>query len=48
MKRQLKSFKNAFKGIHKKATFKVPKAKIKAYKKLFKAKGAGKSFKVKK
>ncbi|MBO4862977.1 MAG: cellulase family glycosylhydrolase [Eubacterium sp.] len=36
----------AFKGIKKKATFKVPKAKVKAYKKLFKKKGA-KSPKVK-
>lgn len=39
---------NAFKGINKKATFKVPKAKVKAYKKIVKAKGAGKNVKVKK
>ena len=40
--------KNAFKGINKKATFKVPKNKVKAYKKIVKAKGAGKNVKVKK
>ncbi len=40
--------KNAFKGINKKATFKVPKSKVKAYKKIVKAKGAGKNVKVKK
>ncbi len=39
---------NAFKGINKKATIKVPKAKVKAYKKIVKAKGAGKNVKVKK
>ncbi len=40
--------KNAFKGINAKATIKVPKAKVKAYKKIVQAKGAGKSVKVKK
>ena len=40
--------KNAFKGINSKATIKVPKAKVKAYKKIVQAKGAGKSVKVKK
>ena len=40
--------KNAFKGINKKATFKVPNSKVKAYKKIVKAKGAGKNVKVKK
>lgn len=40
--------KNAFKGIHKKAVIKVPGKKLNAYKKLFKAKGAGKQVKVKK
>ncbi len=39
---------NAFKGINAKATIKVPKAKVKAYKKIVQAKGAGKSVKVKK
>ncbi len=39
---------NAFKGTHKKATFKVPKAKLKAYKKLLKDKGAGAKAKIKK
>ncbi len=39
---------NAFKGINAKATIKVPKAKVKAYKKIVKAKGAGKNVKVKK
>jgi len=38
----------AFKGIHKKASIKVPKAKLKAYKKLFKKGGAAKSVKIKK
>lgn len=33
--------KNAFKGIHKKAVFKLPKSKLKAYKKLIKKAGAG-------
>ena len=37
---------NAFKGIKPTCTFKVPKAKISAYKKLFKAKGAGAKIKV--
>ena len=37
---------NAFKGIKATCTFKVPKAKISAYKKLFKAKGAGAKIKV--
>lgn len=36
----------AFKGIHKKAKIKVPKAKLKAYKKLFKGKGQAKSVKI--
>ena len=40
--------KNAFKGINSKATIKVPKAKVKAYKKIVQAKGAGKGVKVKK
>ncbi len=40
--------KNAFKGIKKNCTFKVPKKKMKAYKKIFIAKGAKKSIKVKK
>ena len=39
---------NAFKGINKKAVFKVPKKKVKAYKKIVKAKGAGKKVTVKK
>ena len=39
---------NAFKGINAKATIKVPKAKVKAYKKIVKAKGAGKNVNVKK
>ena len=38
----------AFKGIHKKASIKVPKAKLKAYKKLFKKGGVSKSVKIKK
>ncbi len=38
----------AFKGIHKKASIKVPKSKMKAYKKLFKKGGAAKSVKIKK
>lgn len=38
----------AFKGIHAKAVIKVPKAKLKTYKKLLQAKGAGKSAKMKK
>ncbi len=38
---------NAFKGIAKKCTFKVPKAKKNAYKKLFIKKGAKKTIKVK-
>ncbi|MDE6433703.1 MAG: leucine-rich repeat domain-containing protein [Lachnospiraceae bacterium] len=40
--------KNAFKGIHKKAVIKVPGKKLGTYKKLLKAKGIGKSVKVKK
>lgn len=40
--------KKAFKGIHKKAVIKVPKAKLKAYKKLFKGKGQAKSVKIRK
>lgn len=38
----------AFKGIHQKAVIKVPKAKLKDYKKLLKAKGVGKKVKIKK
>lgn len=38
----------AFKGISKKAAFKVPKSKVKPYKKMLKAKGAGSKIKVKK
>lgn len=38
----------AFKGIHKRAVIKVPKKKLKAYKKLFKDKGQAKSVKIKK
>ena len=37
----------AFKGIYKKAVIKVPKAKKKAYKKLFKKKGQAKTVKIK-
>lgn len=37
----------AFKGIHKKAVFKVPKASLSTYKGLFKSKGAGSKTKVK-
>lgn len=36
----------AFKGIHAKATVKVPKSKVKAYRKLLKAKGIGSKVKV--
>lgn len=39
--------KNAFKGINKKAVIKVPKSKVKAYKKIIKARGIGKSVKIK-
>lgn len=39
---------NAFKGINSKAVVKVPEGKVKAYKKIIKAKGAGKKIKVKK
>lgn len=38
----------AFKGIHKKAVIKVPKAKLKVYKKLLKKGGVGKNVKIKK
>lgn len=38
--------KNALKGIHKKAVIKVPKAKLKKYKKIFKKKGQKKSVKL--
>jgi hypothetical protein len=38
--------KNAFKGIHKKATIKVPKKKLDAYKKILKNAGISKSVKV--
>lgn len=45
--KQLKSVgKNAFQGIHAKAKIKVPKAKLKAYKKLLKKKGQGKQVKI--
>lgn len=37
----------AFKGVNPKVTIKVPKAKVKAYQKLFRAKGLSKSAKVK-
>lgn len=40
--------KKAFKGIHGKAVVKVPKDKLKSYKKLLTARGAGKKVKVKK
>ena len=40
--------KGAFKGIHKKAVIKVPKAKLNKYKKLFKGKGQKKTVKIKK
>ena len=40
--------KNAFKGIHKKAVIKVPKKKLKAYRKFLKGKGQAKSVKIKK
>ena len=36
----------AFKGIHKKAAFKVPKKKISSYRKVFRARGAAKTTKV--
>ena len=36
----------AFKGIHKKAAFKVPKKKISSYRKIFRARGAAKTTKV--
>lgn len=38
----------AFKGIHAKATIKVPKKQLKSYKKVLKAKGVGKKVKIKK
>ncbi|MBO5302698.1 MAG: leucine-rich repeat protein [Lachnospiraceae bacterium] len=40
--------KNTFKGINSKATIKVPKKKLAAYKKLLKGKGQGKKVKIKK
>ena len=40
--------KNVFKGIHKKAVIKVPKKKLKAYRKFLKGKGQAKSVKIKK
>lgn len=40
--------KNAFKGIYAKASFKVPKSKLSAYRKIFKKTGAGKKAKFKK
>ncbi len=39
---------NAFKGIHKKAVIKVPKAKLSKYKKLMKKKGQAKTVRIKK
>lgn len=39
---------NAFKGIHANAVIKVPKSRLKAYKSIFKARGAGKKVKIKK
>jgi hypothetical protein len=39
--------KNAFKGISSKTTIKVPKSKLKAYKKLFRSKGLSKKVKIK-
>ena len=39
--------KNAFKGIHVKAVIKAPKAKLKAYKKLLRAGGAGSKVRIK-
>lgn len=39
---------NSLKGIHKKAVIKVPKSKLKTYKKLFKGKGQSKNVKIKK
>ena len=39
--------KKTFAGLNKKATIKVPKKKLKAYKKLFKTKGLNKKIKVK-
>lgn len=39
--------KNAFKGIHKKATISVSKKQLKAYKKLLKGKGQASSVKIK-
>ena len=41
-----KAGRNAFKGIHAKAVIKVPKAKLKAYKKLLKNKGQGKKVRI--
>ena len=38
----------AFEGIHQKEVIKVPKAKLKDYKKMLKAKSAGKKVKIKK
>ena len=38
----------AFKGIHSKATIKVPKTKVKSYTSMLKKKGIGKGVKVKK
>lgn len=38
----------AFKGIHVRATFKVPKSKLKSYQTIFKARGMGKKAKMKK
>ena len=37
---------NTFKGINKKAVIKVPKGKVKSYKNIVKARGAGKKVKV--
>ncbi len=38
--------KAAFKGINKKAVIKVPKGRVKSYRKIVKARGAGKKAKV--
>ena len=40
--------KQAFKGLNKKAVIKVPKKQLKAYKRLFRAKGVGKKVTIKK
>ncbi len=40
--------KNALKGIHKKCVIRVPKSKLKKYKKIFKRKGQAKTVKIRK